>query len=107
MKTKKTSSKSDSFETNLSKLQDIVEKMEEGKCNLDEALSMFEEGVSISKKCSKILNEYERKIMIVKNDNTNDSCHDSASADDNKKHYNKSSKKSTSDLGYLEIFEDN
>ncbi len=54
------------FEESLKKLETIIQKMEEGECSLDEAFSIFEEGVCISKKCSKLLEDYERKIMIVK-----------------------------------------
>ena len=65
MGTKKTLS-TDNFEESLKKLEIIIQKMEEGECSLDEAFSIFEEGVCISKKCSKLLEDYERKIMIVK-----------------------------------------
>lgn len=55
-----------SFEHNLEKLESIVAKMEDGDCSLDEAFSMFEEGVGISKSCSKMLESYERKIYLIK-----------------------------------------
>ncbi len=65
-KTTKNSRIIDSFEDNLDKLESIVSKMEDGSCSLDEAFSMFEDGVSISKKCSKMLESYERKIYLIK-----------------------------------------
>ncbi len=65
-KTTKNIQNVENFEQNLEKLESIVAKMEEGQCSLDDAFSMFEEGVGISKKCSAMLECYERKIYLIK-----------------------------------------
>ena len=53
------------FEDALSKLESIVEKLESGDLSLDESLEAFEEGIRLSRICSKRLDEAERKIEIL------------------------------------------
>ncbi len=55
----------DNFESKMNKLDKIVEELEKGDINLEESLSKFEEGIKISKECSKILEEAEKKITIL------------------------------------------
>ena len=40
------------FETTLSKLEDIVKKLESGNVGLSESLELYEEGISLSKSCN-------------------------------------------------------
>jgi exodeoxyribonuclease VII small subunit len=57
------------FEKSINELEKIVSKLESGDLSLDEMLKLFEEGVGISKKCSKILDDAEKKInQITKKD---------------------------------------
>ena len=56
-----------SFEEQMEDLEKIVSELENGKLNLDESVSKFEEGIKISKDCSKILEEAEKKITILVN----------------------------------------
>jgi exodeoxyribonuclease VII small subunit len=53
------------FEEALTKLEEIVEKLEDGDLPLDESLSAFEEGIRLSRICAKLLNEAERKVEIL------------------------------------------
>ena len=53
------------FEDALSRLQSIVEELERGEMSLEESLAAFEEGIRLSRICSKQLNEAERKIEIL------------------------------------------
>lgn len=55
-----------SFEEALARLDEIIGSMENGKAELDELLSLFEEGISLVKLCSNKLNAAERKIKLVK-----------------------------------------
>lgn len=57
-----------SFEEQMEELEKIVSELENGKLSLDESVSKFEEGIKISKDCSKILEEAERKITILVNE---------------------------------------
>ncbi len=53
------------FEKSLARLEEIVEKMENGTLPLDELMSAFEEGQQLLKVCSDRLNEVERRIEIL------------------------------------------
>ena len=57
------------FEKAISLLEQIVQDLETGDLPLEEALKKFEEGVKLSKTCSRKLDETEKKIRILMNDN--------------------------------------
>lgn len=54
------------YEEALSKLEKIVEKLEEGSLSLDKSMELFEEGTRLSVFCEKCLNEAEQKITELK-----------------------------------------
>lgn len=54
-----------SFEDNMENLEKIVSELEKGDLNLDESIAKFEDGIKISKECNKILEEAEKKITIL------------------------------------------
>jgi exodeoxyribonuclease VII small subunit len=58
------------FEDAFQKLEAIVKKLEEGNLTLEESLKAFEEGVRLSRFCSKKLDEAEKKVEILLKDNT-------------------------------------
>lgn len=53
------------FEEALKQLEVIVSRLELGDLPLEEALSIFEEGVRLTKLCSQRLNEAERRVNIL------------------------------------------
>lgn len=53
------------FEESMKKLETIVEELENGNLNLDDSVLKFEEGMKIAKQCNKILEESEKKITIL------------------------------------------
>lgn len=53
------------FEKKLQKLEKIVTEMEKGDLSLDSALKSFEEGVKLSRECSKELEEAEQKVKLL------------------------------------------
>ena len=58
------------FEKSLNELEEIVEKLERGEMSLDESIEIFQKGVTLSKDLSKMLDEIEKKITIlVENEN--------------------------------------
>ena len=57
------------FEDAFQKLEAIVKKLEDGNLNLEESLKAFEEGVRLSRLCSKKLDEAEKKVEILLKDN--------------------------------------
>lgn len=59
------------FELAIKSLEQIVQELEKGDLNLDESVKKFEEGIALSKKCTKILEEAEKKITILIKDGDN------------------------------------
>lgn len=55
------------FEEAIKKLEDIAKELESGELGLDESVTKFEEGMNLSKACTKMLNEAEKKINILIN----------------------------------------
>ena len=56
------------FEDALKKLEKIVADLESGKYSLDESLKRFEEGIKLTRFCSKKLEQAQRKVqLLVKN----------------------------------------
>lgn len=54
------------FEKDLSRLEEISRMLEEDNVELEKAISLFEEGVKLSKSCMKSLREAELKITELK-----------------------------------------
>lgn len=61
--------KEKNFEESMQELEKIVQELENNNLNLDESVKKFEEGMEISKKCNKILEEAEKKITILLENN--------------------------------------
>ena len=51
------------FEKAMTRLEKIVEELERGDLDIDKSLEIFEEGIKMSRLCSKKLNEAEAKIQ--------------------------------------------
>lgn len=56
------------FEEMMHKLENIAKDLESGDLSLDDSVKKFEEGMKISKECSKILEDAEKKITILTKD---------------------------------------
>ena len=57
------------FEHAMKALEEIVAKLEAGDLPLEQSLTLFEEGVQISRFCSGKLDAAERKVeILLKND---------------------------------------
>ena len=54
-----------SIEKSLAELEKLVEELENGDLELDQALKKFEQGVKLSRECKKTLEETEMKIKIL------------------------------------------
>ena len=57
-----------SFEEMMQNLEAIAKDLESGDLSLDDSVKKFEEGMRISKECSKILEDAEKKITILTKD---------------------------------------
>lgn len=58
-----------SFEEMMQSLEQIAHELESGNLSLDDSVKKFEQGMEISKECSKVLEEAEQKITILMKDN--------------------------------------
>jgi len=56
------------FESALARLEEIVQKLEQGDLPLEQSLKLFEEGVRLSRICNTRLEEAERKVEILLKD---------------------------------------
>ena len=54
-----------SFEERLERLEKLAEKLREGKIPLEEAVSLFEEGMKLARSLEKDLSRVERKVEIL------------------------------------------
>ena len=55
------------FDEAMTKLESIVERLENGDLSLEESLAIFEEGIKLARLCTKQLDEVERRIeMLIK-----------------------------------------
>jgi exodeoxyribonuclease VII small subunit len=53
------------FEQDLSRLEEVVRKLESASLPLDEAMKLFEEGMQLSRECQKQLEEAEARVEIL------------------------------------------
>lgn len=53
------------FEENIKELENIVELLEKGDSTLDESLKLFENGIKLSKNLQKMLDNAEKKVSIL------------------------------------------
>ncbi len=59
------------FEEAIKQLEEIANELEKGDLDLDSSVSKFEEGMKLSKKCNSLLEDAEKRITILLNDNGN------------------------------------
>ena len=57
--------KEDNFETKIESLEKIVAELEKGDLSLEDSVNKFEEGMKISKECSELLEDAEKRISII------------------------------------------
>lgn len=57
------------FEDKMKELEQIAQELENGELTLDESMKKFEAGMKISKECTQILDDAEKKITILIEDN--------------------------------------
>ena len=60
--------KKESYEEMLTKLQVILNNLETDELNLEDSMKSYEEGVKLVNKIYKILDSYESKVSVIKDD---------------------------------------
>ncbi len=58
------------FEKDLSRLEEISELLENNEIGLEDSISLYEEGVKLSKSCLTTLKKAELKVTKLKNELT-------------------------------------
>lgn len=53
------------FERSLARLEEIVKRLENANLTLDDAMKLFEEGVTLSRECQKQLEDAEGRVEIL------------------------------------------
>ena len=64
---------SKSIEAKLIQLEEILEDLESGKLELDDALKKFEKGIKLSRECQQTLEKAELKIQVLMEEELKDS----------------------------------
>lgn len=57
----------DNFEDTIKQLENIVNELENDELDLDTSVKKFEKGMELPKKCTKILEDAEKRISILIN----------------------------------------
>ncbi len=62
------------FEEAVARLEEIVEKLESGELPLNESLALFEEGIKLTRECSRQLTEAQGQLetLVKKPDGSTD-----------------------------------
>ena len=53
------------FESGLERLEGLIEQLEDGGLDLDKSLSVFEEGIKLSRELNQILDGAEKRLEIL------------------------------------------
>ena len=56
------------FDEYSQRLQEIIKKLEKNEVSIEEGTKLYEEGVTIAKKCYEILQENKGKVTILKDE---------------------------------------
>jgi exodeoxyribonuclease VII small subunit len=59
---KKKGDEKPTFEERLTRLEEIVEKLESGEVGLDESMNLYAEGAALIRECRRTLGEAEKRI---------------------------------------------
>lgn len=59
------------FEKNLGMLETIVHQLEDGQLSLEDSLSAFEQGVSLTRECQAALTDAQHRVQLLMQKNGN------------------------------------
>ncbi len=54
------------FEDLYHKLEETVEKLEQGGLSLDDSIALYEQGMTLARRCQELLDEAEQKITKLR-----------------------------------------
>ena len=64
------------LEKDLASLEKLIEKLQSGDIELDQALKHFEQGVGLIKQCQQSLSSAEQKVKMLVDNQLQDFSHD-------------------------------
>lgn len=64
--------KTKSFTESLKRLEEILEKLQDPDCELEESLQLLEEGLKLHKECKEKLDQADAKIQKILRSTTSD-----------------------------------
>jgi len=70
------------FDAGLKKLEEMVDRLDRGELSLEESLSLFEEGIKLTRELSRHIEEAEKRIEILSTDENGNIILDGFDADD-------------------------
>lgn len=53
------------FEEAMQALTEIVKKLESGETTLDDSITLYEQGIKLSKRCTELLEKAEQKVRFL------------------------------------------
>jgi exodeoxyribonuclease VII small subunit len=59
-----------SFEQMMSRLEELVSRLERGDLSLEDSIQAFEEGIKLVKQCTSVLGEAEKRIQRLTQEGT-------------------------------------
>lgn len=60
--------KKQTFEASMTALEEIVRKLEQGDASLEEAIALYQQGMTLSKQCHEQLQIAEQQLVAVVNE---------------------------------------
>lgn len=57
------------FETALTELEQLVQRLESGELSLEQSLQAFEQGVSLTRQCQQALSSAEQRVQLLLEEN--------------------------------------
>jgi len=70
------------FDAGLKKLEEMVEQLDRGELSLEDSLSLFEEGIKLTRTLTQYIEEAEKRIEILSTDENGNVILDGFDADD-------------------------
>jgi len=58
------------YEAQLERLAEIVERIDDSETGLDTAMALYKEGLELAEKCTQVLTQYEKDILLLESDFT-------------------------------------
>ncbi len=62
----------DLLENSFKRLDEIIEKMEQGELSLEESFKLYKEGVGLVSACNESIDKVEKEIKVIEDESTKD-----------------------------------